>query len=197
MVLTRVPWKNCTFLNFDKTKLERKYFFGTFDNCEFDNIYFTTRDLRITYCVVQNSLMMGSFSRTWIDQCVLENTHFKNIEFYLMKNHPGTNVLFDRKYFHDQVNERKKDKYVDYTMTQLHNCHFDKIQLRRTKIESSDTKYNRETIPSELRLIFPYEGLETCSFTVLLLSNSTLSSKSKWLGAALPSQIVRPNVFQT
>ena len=87
----------------------------------------------------------------------------------------------------------KKDKYVDYTMTQLHNCHFDKIQLRRTKIESSDTKYNRETIPSELRLIFPYEGLETCSFTVLLLSNSTLSSKSKWLGAALPSQIVRPN----
>ena len=48
MVLTRVPWKNCTFLNFDKTKLERKYFFGTFDNCEFDNIYFTTRDLRIT-----------------------------------------------------------------------------------------------------------------------------------------------------
>ena len=76
MVLTRVPWKNCTFLNFDKTKLERKYFFGTFDNCEFDNIYFTTRDLRITYCVVQNSLMMGSFSRTWIDQCVLENTLF-------------------------------------------------------------------------------------------------------------------------
>ena len=105
-------------------------------------------------------------------------------------------MLFDRKYFHDQVNERKKDKYVDYTMTQLHNCHFDKIQLRRTKIESSDTKYNRETIPSELRLIFPYEGLETCSFTVLLLSNSTLSSKSKWLGATNFLKLFDQMLFQ-
>ncbi len=193
MVLTRVPWKNCTFLNFDKTKLKRKYFFGTFDNCEFDNVDFTTRDLRITHCEVQNSLMMGDFNRTWIDQCVLENTHFKHIEFYLMKKHLGTNVLFDRRYFYDKYNKKKYviDKYADYTMTQLHNCHFDKIQLRRTKEDSE--LYNRETIPSEFRLIFPYKGLETCSFTVLLLSNPGLSRKSKWLGEALPSQLVRPN----
>ena len=194
MLLTKVPWVNCEFLNFDRRREWKKYFFGTFDYCEFDNIDFSTRDLRITQCEVQNSLMMGDFNRTWIDQCVLENTHFKNIEFYLHPTARGIiNVLFDRQYFHDQVNERKYiiNIYVDYTMTQLHNCHFDKIQLRRTK-DNSDP-YNRETIPSELRLMFPYEGLETCSFTVLLLSNSRLSRKSKWLESTLPSQIVRPN----
>lgn len=211
MILTRVPWTNCTFLNFDKTKLERKYFFGTFDYCEFDNIDFTPRDLRITHCEVKNSLMLGDFNRTWIDQCVLENTEFKRLEFKLNNRESAQNVLFDRIFFFYKHSEKKwgsklRKKYVtpDYTMTQLHNCHFDKILLRGRfrdednilyQIGSSQGIEYDSTIPtiSPFRLMFPYEGLETCSFTVLLLSNSTLSSKSKWLGAALPSQIVRPN----
>lgn len=194
MLLTKVPWVNCEFLNFDRRREWKKYFFGTFDKCKFDNIDFTPRDLRMTHCEVQNSLMSGDFNKTWIAQCVLEKTYFKHLEFGLYDKKPMTNVLFDRMYFYyKHSNSKFKDKYVTpgYTMTEIYNCHFDKIQLRRTK-DYSD-QYNESTVSPEIRLMFPYKGLETCSFTVLLLSNETLKARSKWLYAALPSQFVRPN----
>ena len=197
-VIHKLPWKNSEFLNFDaahiKKMLSKKLsrvrfiaaFFGDFESCSFDNIEFGLRyqtdNLKMTDCVIKDSSFnQMNISGAWIDESVIQDTHFDACR--VTQFGFAMDCLFDKKYFYNIAPNSImqlafKDKYVTpgYKVTEIYNCHFDRLQIKRGKNNWGEYNPNRD-----LRLRFPYKGLETCSFSVYLLSEETDGYSDRWI----------------